>query len=68
MECNSPQPFKSVYLLAMACAIAKPELTEKIDIIVERASGTLSNDSAGNLGLILNELPLIAVTHGARPR
>ena len=66
MECNSPQPFKSVYLPAMACA--KPELTEKIDIIVERASGALSNNSAGNLGLILNELPLIAVTHGARLR
>ena len=67
MECNSPQPFKPVYLPAMARAIAKPKLTEKINIVVERGRAGVWC-SAKNLGLIPNGLPLIAITHGGRPR
>jgi PAS domain S-box-containing protein len=63
-EAGTPTRYEARDFLEAVCASAKLAFTKKIEIVIEQASGTLLNDSAMPLALILNELLMNAVKHG----
>jgi two-component sensor histidine kinase len=63
-EEGKPASFSAKDFLDSVCATSKSAFSKEVSIIVEKASGTLSNDTAMPLALILNELLTNAVKHG----
>ncbi len=63
-EEHQPTSFTAEDFLHSVCAMAQNGFDRKPRIIVEKASGVLSNDMAMPLALILNELLTNAVKHG----
>jgi two-component sensor histidine kinase len=63
-EENQPVSFSARDFLHSVCAMAQNSFGETTRIVVEEASGNLSNDMAMPLALIVNELLTNAVKHG----
>ncbi len=63
-EENQSTSFSAEDFLHSVCAMAQNGFDRKLTIIVEQASGSLSNDVAMPLALIMNELLTNAVKHG----
>jgi PAS domain S-box-containing protein len=63
-EENQPTSFSAGEFLQSVCAIAQHSFDRRPQIIVQEASGALSNDIAMPLALIINELLTNAVKHG----
>ncbi|HET7718064.1 MAG TPA: PAS domain S-box protein, partial [Bauldia sp.] len=63
-EEDKPTSFGAKDFLESVCATAKSSFDRDVNILVEEASGVLSNDTAMPLALILNELLTNAVKHG----
>jgi two-component sensor histidine kinase len=63
-EENQPTTFEARGFLESICAMAQHSFDEGVRIVVEEASGTLSNDMAMPLALIANELLTNAVKYG----
>lgn len=64
-EEGSPTRYHARDFLESVCKAAQSQFSRAIDIDIEAAEGTLSNDSAMPLALIVNELLTNAVKHGA---
>lgn len=62
-EEGKPASFSAKDFLESVCATAKSSFSDDVNIVVEEASGVLSNDTAMPLALILNELLTNAVKH-----
>lgn len=63
-EGNQPVSFSAQDFLQSVCAMAQHYFADRPAILVEKASGTLSNDAAMPLALIVNELLTNAIKHG----
>lgn len=63
-EENQPTSFSARDFLQSVCATAQNSFGQRASIVVEEASGSLSNDMAMPLALIANELLTNAVKHG----
>jgi PAS domain S-box-containing protein len=61
---GKPTSFDAKDFLESVCATSKSAFSKEVSIIVDTASGALSNDTAMPLALILNELLTNAVKHG----
>ena len=64
-EEHQPAMFSACDFLQSVCAAAQSALGNEANIVIERATGALSNDVAMPLALILNELLTNAVKYGA---
>jgi len=65
-EESQPTSFSAQDFLQSVCAMAESSFDRTFNIIVEEATGTLSNDMAMPLALIANELLTNAVKHGIK--
>ncbi len=63
-EENQPTSFSARDFLQSVCATAQNSFGQRASLVVEEASGSLSNDMAMPLALIANELLTNAVKHG----
>ena len=62
---GSPTEYRAAEFLRSVCAAAQSQFDDRVAIHVEAAEGSLSNDSAMPLALILNELLTNAAKYGA---
>jgi two-component sensor histidine kinase len=63
-EEGQPTRFTAGELLQSVCATARSGFGDEVNIVIDSASGLLSNDTAMPLALIVNELVTNAVQHG----
>jgi PAS domain S-box-containing protein len=61
---KSPYGFKADDFLQVVCEAAKSAFDQQVEIVIEPATGDLSNNTAMPLALILSELLTNAVKHG----
>jgi PAS domain S-box-containing protein len=63
-EEGKPTSFSARDFLESVCSTAQSAFSRKVSILIESASGVLSNETAMPLALIVNELLTNAVKHG----
>jgi PAS domain S-box-containing protein len=61
---GAPTSFSAKDFLESVCATSQSTFGKEVSIVIDAASGVLSNDTAMPLALILNELLTNAVKHG----
>lgn len=65
---SGPTSFNAEEFLRAVCATSTQAFEKDVEVAISEASGTLNNDAAMPLALILNELLVNAVKHGVNGR